>query len=125
MLSPRHEAAAKMLNDAPSVIVSLLTGGLGVSLPAHDDLRVEPGVTWRTLWPPPTSTRASSPASTSTRAGSRAGEAAEAVIEVLEARGIEVPAADRAHITACQDIEQLTTWIRRAATAESVDDLFR
>ena len=32
---------------------------------------------------------------------------------------------DRARITACQDIEQLMTWIRRAATADSVDDLFR
>jgi hypothetical protein len=49
---------------------------------------------------------------------------AEAVIEILDARRVKMSDDDRTRITACQDIEQLTTWIRRAATADSVDDLF-
>jgi hypothetical protein len=49
---------------------------------------------------------------------------AEAVLAVLEARGIEVPAAARARIVECSDPDQLDSWIRLAATAESVHALF-
>lgn len=43
---------------------------------------------------------------------------------VLDARGIEVSEAARTRITDCTDLDQLDIWVRRAATAEKVDDLF-
>lgn len=54
----------------------------------------------------------------------RAEGEATAVLEVLAARGITVPAEARDRITTCTDLRQLKTWIRRAVTATSVDDLF-
>lgn len=49
---------------------------------------------------------------------------AAAVLTVLDARGIDVPADARARITSCPNLDQLDSWIRRAATATSIDDLF-
>jgi hypothetical protein len=49
---------------------------------------------------------------------------AHALLEVLAARGIALPNEARARITDCTDHDQLRTWIRRAATATTVDDLF-
>ncbi|MGH3612156.1 MAG: hypothetical protein ACRDRK_05995 [Pseudonocardia sp.] len=53
--------------------------------------------------------------------GKAEGEA-KAVLAVLDARGIDVPA--RARIAECSDIDQLDTWERRAVTVDSVHDLF-
>jgi len=47
-----------------------------------------------------------------------------AVLAVLDTRGIEVPDDARARITQCSDLHQLDTWVRRAVTADSVQDLF-
>jgi len=58
------------------------------------------------------------------RAEGQAEGRAESIIDFLETRGIKVPEADRARITTCQDIDQLTVWVRRAATVTSVDELF-
>jgi len=55
--------------------------------------------------------------------GKAAGEA-KAVLAVLDARGIDVPARARARIAECSDIDQLDAWVRRAVTADSVHDLF-
>jgi len=55
--------------------------------------------------------------------GEAQGEAA-ALLTVLDARGIEVPDDARARITGCTDLDQLDTWVRRAATAASIEDLF-
>jgi hypothetical protein len=55
--------------------------------------------------------------------GKAEGEA-RAVLAVLDARGIEVPDPVREDITSCTDLDQLDTWIRRAATAAKVQDLF-
>ena len=55
--------------------------------------------------------------------GEAKGEA-KAVLAVLDARGIDVPADARMRITDCTDLDQLDTWIRRAVTAVSVDELF-
>ncbi|RBO92852.1 hypothetical protein DFR74_103500 [Nocardia puris] len=52
-----------------------------------------------------------------------AGEA-DALLRVLAARRIVVPDDVRGRIEGCEDLEQLGRWIDRAATAESVDDLF-
>lgn len=60
--------------------------------------------------------------------GEAAGEVkgeARAVLEILDARGLEVPDGVREQITSCTDAEQLRVWIRRAAVAATVDDLFQ
>jgi len=49
---------------------------------------------------------------------------AMAVLAVLDARGIEVPDPVHKDIAECTDHDQLETWIRRAATANKVQDLF-
>jgi hypothetical protein len=56
--------------------------------------------------------------------GQREGEA-DAILLVLEARGLDVTDADRERITGCTDLRQLKKWVRRAATAEKTGDLFR
>jgi hypothetical protein len=55
--------------------------------------------------------------------GEAQGEA-RAVLAVLDARGIEVPDELRERIVGCTDLEQLDTWVRRAATARTAQDLF-
>lgn len=59
--------------------------------------------------------------------GETRGEArgkAGAVLAVLDARGIAVPNAARTRIGESDDPHQLEVWVRRAATANSVEDLF-
>jgi hypothetical protein len=46
------------------------------------------------------------------------------VLLVLTARGIDVPDHVRTRITSCTDQTQLDTWLKRAATATSIDELF-
>ncbi|GLW62348.1 hypothetical protein Arub01_05920 [Actinomadura rubrobrunea] len=48
---------------------------------------------------------------------------AEMILTVLAARGVEVSDEVRARIRGCTDLEVLKEWGRRAATAESIDDL--
>ncbi|MBO3736292.1 hypothetical protein [Actinoplanes flavus] len=48
---------------------------------------------------------------------------ATAILTVLAARGLEISDEARTTITGCTDLDQLTEWIRRAATAERVEDL--
>ncbi|WP_285491800.1 hypothetical protein [Actinomadura sp. NBRC 104425] len=47
----------------------------------------------------------------------------EMILVILAARGIEVPEDVRARITGCEDPELLKEWGRRAATADSIDDV--
>ncbi|MCV7191521.1 hypothetical protein [Mycolicibacterium brumae] len=59
--------------------------------------------------------------------GAAKGEAkgkAEDVLAVLTARGHDVPDDLRARVTNCTDTERLTVWLIRAATADSVEDVF-
>jgi len=58
------------------------------------------------------------------RAEGEAKGEAKAVLAVLDARGIDVPDDVRTRITGCSDLDQLDAWVRRAATADSVKDLF-
>jgi hypothetical protein len=58
------------------------------------------------------------------RVEGRAESKIEAILAVLAARGIGVPDDARARITGCSDLDQLDLWIRRAATADSISDLF-
>ena len=58
------------------------------------------------------------------RAEGKAEGEARAVLAVLDARGIEMPDSVREDIAGCTDLDQLDTWIRRAATANKVQELF-
>ena len=53
----------------------------------------------------------------------RAEGRAEAVLRVLEARGIPASDEQAAMIRACTDLAQLDVWLARAATASSVGDI--
>jgi hypothetical protein len=58
--------------------------------------------------------------------GEARGEArgeAKAVLAVLDAREINVPDEIRTKIINCTDLDQLGVWIRRAATAHTIEDL--
>ena len=55
--------------------------------------------------------------------GKAEGEA-DAILLVLEARGLDVTDAERERISGCTDLRQLRKWIRRAATADRTGDLF-
>lgn len=59
--------------------------------------------------------------------GEAKGEAqgeAKALLTLLAARDIRVPDDARERITGCTDLDQLDIWIRRAASADSINDLF-
>jgi Arc/MetJ-type ribon-helix-helix transcriptional regulator len=55
--------------------------------------------------------------------GRQEGEA-DAVLEVLDARGLKVDAEARRRILACTDLAQLKAWLRKAITVLSVQELF-
>jgi hypothetical protein len=58
--------------------------------------------------------------------GEAQGEAqgeAKALLAILDARSIHVPDDIRADIAACTDTAQLEAWIRRAATADKIQDV--
>jgi hypothetical protein len=44
-------------------------------------------------------------------------------LAILDARHIRVPDDIRADITTCADTAQLEAWIRRAATADKIQDV--
>ncbi|GHD35108.1 hypothetical protein [Streptomyces galbus] len=48
----------------------------------------------------------------------------EDILRVLRVRGIEVPDAVRERVSSCDDLEVLGTWLDRAVTVGSADDLF-
>ncbi len=51
-------------------------------------------------------------------------QAVRDVIEVLEARGLEIPVAVRQRVASCEDIAELERWLRRAAVVKSASELF-
>jgi hypothetical protein len=61
------------------------------------------------------------------REGEAKGEArgeVRMILAVLAARGVAVPEEARARIDECADLEQLEAWGRRAATAETIEEIF-
>ncbi|GAA4697313.1 hypothetical protein [Phytohabitans rumicis] len=50
---------------------------------------------------------------------------AQALLTVLEVRGVPVPEDTRERILTCTNPAQLNTWLFRAATATSIDDVTR
>lgn len=55
--------------------------------------------------------------------GEARGEA-KAILEVLLARGLDVPDEVRTRVTSCTDADQLLVWIRRAAVVRTAEGLF-
>ncbi|MEV0032968.1 hypothetical protein [Nocardia sp. NPDC050793] len=49
---------------------------------------------------------------------------ARALLTILRVRDIHVPEEAEARIRECTDLEQLDTWVYRAATAKSLDKVF-
>ncbi|NRQ37904.1 hypothetical protein HII36_39655 [Nonomuraea sp. NN258] len=49
---------------------------------------------------------------------------AGALMAVLEARNLAVGPEVQARISSCKDAQQLDKWVRRAATAHSIDEIF-
>jgi hypothetical protein len=47
----------------------------------------------------------------------------QAVLTVLDARGVPVPPAVREQVLACTDVAQLESWLRRAVTASTAEDV--
>jgi hypothetical protein len=58
------------------------------------------------------------------KAEGKAESKSEDILAVLAARSLSISDEARAQITSCTDLEQLETWIRRAATVDSIDQLF-
>ncbi len=58
-------------------------------------------------------------------AQARTAQEGEAVLTVLDARGIKVPDAVREQILACTDLDLLDTWLRRAVTVSTAEDVVR
>jgi hypothetical protein len=56
--------------------------------------------------------------------GEAKGEA-KAILEVLKARGLAVPSDLEARVKGCADVVQLDEWLRRAAVAGSLEEIFR
>ncbi|WP_433246899.1 hypothetical protein [Actinomadura nitritigenes] len=54
----------------------------------------------------------------------RAEGEADAVLSVLETRGITVPNDIRDKVTGCTDIDQLKRWVRRAVVIDHAEELF-
>ncbi|WP_433149731.1 hypothetical protein ACQPZ8_11505 [Actinomadura nitritigenes] len=54
----------------------------------------------------------------------RAEGEADAVLSVLETRGITVPNDIRDKVTGCTDIDQLKRWVRRAVVIDHAKELF-
>jgi Arc/MetJ-type ribon-helix-helix transcriptional regulator len=48
----------------------------------------------------------------------------DALLEVLDARGLNVDAEARQRILSCEDLAQLKVWLRKAVTVSSVQELF-
>jgi Uma2 family endonuclease len=57
------------------------------------------------------------------KAAGRAEGKAEAVLSILEARGVTVSDSVRARILGCSDLPTLETWLRRAVDARSADEV--
>lgn len=47
-----------------------------------------------------------------------------ALLEVLEARGLQVDEQSRQRIVACTELEQLKRWLRKSVSVQSVRELF-
>ncbi|MFJ8020350.1 hypothetical protein [Streptomyces sp. NPDC096311] len=59
-----------------------------------------------------------------TRTKGRAEGRAEDILRILDLRAIDIPEAARERVNACTDLELLSTWLDRALTATTAEELF-
>ncbi|GGT22624.1 hypothetical protein GCM10010271_27590 [Streptomyces kurssanovii] len=112
-----HASAAKPGRGPEAVadpIVELTAQGLG-NRPAADQ--------WRNLVAVDLSFY-TSPLSEELRDEGRAEGLADAILLVLQQRGIDVPDQARERITTCDDMQLMRTWLSRAVTAASTEAVF-
>lgn len=53
----------------------------------------------------------------------RAEEKADAILQILEVRGVTVSPAERQQVLGCFDLDRLNRWLRQAALASSADEV--
>jgi hypothetical protein len=58
------------------------------------------------------------------RIDTRIKDRVEAILRILDVRGIDIPDTDRERIAACADLDTLDTWFDRAVTAGTSEELF-
>ena len=113
MAPDRREATAELIRSRPSLVADLLTL-LGFQLPAFDQTDESmDSMKQRML-----------AAIIQGHQRGRARGEANAILQVLAARGVVVSEDARARIASCTDADQLGLWLRRAVTAETIRDLF-
>ncbi|MGY2063791.1 hypothetical protein ACW9HQ_53585 [Nocardia gipuzkoensis] len=148
MPSAVHEALIELFRLRPELVAELLTSVVGMRLPEFDQARLDsadfPDID-------PTEYRAEGgpafPGGTDAqhctartdervlsgyyREGFVEGEVkgevkgeVEALMTVFAARGLQLSDELQAKVRACADPKELEVWIRRAVTAESVDEVF-
>jgi hypothetical protein len=119
-----HEALVELFRQHPVLAAELLRGQLGVPVPMYAKRLPEAA---RANLEEPMATGTYEYQSDFARRyygqGRVEGEAT-ALLGFLEARGIAVPDDAHKRITQCTDLEQFATWIRRAATISTIDELF-
>ncbi|WP_162795622.1 hypothetical protein [Nonomuraea lactucae] len=136
MQSSQHDGLVKTFIDRPQLAVEILRDLMGVDLPDTPLIHVTSmkEIMTSTDWP------IQDPffrhlhdrgleaglveGEPKGRAEGKAEEAARSVLLVLAARGFDVPDDTRARITTCTDLTQLETWLTRAATAQTLQNLF-
>ncbi|MGN9793476.1 hypothetical protein ACTMTU_20575 [Streptomyces sp. OZ13] len=66
-----------------------------------------------------------SPLSEEIRDEGRAESLADAILLVLQQRGLDVPDEARERVATCNDTQLMRTWLARAVTAASAEAIFR
>ncbi|MEU7373162.1 hypothetical protein [Streptomyces albidoflavus] len=112
------KALSAALRDVPEDVADplaeLTAQGLG-KLPAADLLRTLMAVDLSFY---------KSPISQEIRAEGKAEGEARALLVVLQARGFQLPPATEQKVSECRDSRTLNQWLSRAATADSLDEVF-
>jgi hypothetical protein len=122
MPSLLHEAPLELLRRNPSLASALLTGIPGVAVPGGGPASLAPGEVTASL---PVELRADAVVLLHGDAEKLAVVGrAKTILQVLAARGVAVQAEIRDQVLACTDIAQLDAWVSKAATAETVDEVF-
>ncbi|MDF2708199.1 MAG: hypothetical protein K0R62_3851 [Nonomuraea muscovyensis] len=132
MQSSQHDALVKMFRDRPQLAVEILRDLMDVDLPDTPEIHVTSmkEIMTSTDWPLHSPffrdlhDRGLETGLVEGRAEGSAEQAARSVLLVLAARGFDVPDDTRARITTCTDLARLETWLIRAATAKTLQDLF-
>jgi hypothetical protein len=120
MVSSLHEALVEMVRHRPAVVADVLSELFKMELPAWRHTRLEALMDLKNYEFQSDFFRR---AADKYAAKAAAKEKARDVLMFLDARGIDVPDTARTRITECTDIQQIDTWVRRAATADSIDDV--